>query len=42
MCIWYEAPSDFRDLPRAVAVLVIARLRTLLFGDPWEWGIGLR
>ena len=30
MYIWYEATSGFRVLPRAVAVLVIVVLRSLL------------
>jgi len=30
MYIWYEVTSDFRVLPRAVAVLVMLLLRSLL------------
>jgi hypothetical protein len=35
MYIWYEATSDFRVLPRAMAVLVIVLLRLLLAWYLW-------
>jgi hypothetical protein len=35
MYIWYEATSNFRVLPRAVAVLVIELLRSLLARYLW-------
>jgi hypothetical protein len=40
MYIWYEVTADLRVLPRAVAVLVIVRLRSLLSGDLVDesWG----
>ena len=40
MYIWYEVTSDFRVLPRAVAVLVMLLLRSLLWSRCLGWDLG--